>query len=201
MNEKLEKLLKVFSIIIFTFYLLLLVWVIMFKCGRSNVFIDTYEFFKNYSLTERFNFYLIPFLDYFEGPFLIQIDNIISDDILNICIFTVMGLYITYFTKKNRLLKTILISFLVSTFFELFQLFTMIGSFATKDIITNTFGGLLGYLACLLLYKKNNSTIKLCFLTVISGLVILALIPIMVYAFKTTIGCLDAFLDILFKRM
>ena len=112
-------------------------------------------FFKDFTVQERFNFYLVPFKDYIEGPFLSQIDNIIQDDILNICLFIPFGLYLAFFIKKNRFLKVFLFSFIFSSFFELFQLYSLIGSFATKDIITNTLGGCIGALLCFLIYKKH----------------------------------------------
>lgn len=63
-----------------------------------------------------------------------------------------MGIYLRYYFKKD-LKKTLLITFLVSLFFELTQLTSLYGIynapyriFDLDDLILNTFGGFLGYL-------------------------------------------------------
>ncbi|MBU3090217.1 VanZ family protein [Clostridium gasigenes] len=63
-----------------------------------------------------------------------------------------MGIYLRYYFKKD-LKKTLLITFLVSLFFELTQLTGLYGIynapyriFDLDDLILNTFGGFLGYL-------------------------------------------------------
>ena len=72
MSIKSERLLKILSLVIFCIYIVLLVWVIMFKCNLINSIKDTYTYFKEFTLKERFMFYLVPFKDYFEGHFLSQ---------------------------------------------------------------------------------------------------------------------------------
>ncbi|MDR5587222.1 MULTISPECIES: VanZ family protein [Clostridium] len=67
-------------------------------------------------------------------------------------LLTPLGIYLRYYFKKD-LKKTILITFLVSLFFELTQLSGLYGIynapyrlFDVDDLILNTFGGFLGYL-------------------------------------------------------
>lgn len=192
-----EQLLKKLSIIVFIIYMLLLFWVIMFKCNLVQSFTDTYLYFKDFTIWERINFHLIPFKDYIEGPFISQIDTIIEDDILNTLLFIPFGMYLTYFIKRKRFIKTILISFFLSCFFEVFQLFSLIGSFSTKDIITNTIGGIFGYFVCRLIIKKNNSITKIKILNIISIIVIIAFMPIIIYAVLNTLKHLHLYIDIL----
>lgn len=192
-----EKLLKRLSIIIFIIYILLLFWVIMFKCNLITSFTDTYLFFKDFTIMERIEFHLIPFKDYVEGPFISQINNIIQDDILNLALFIPLGLYLTYFLKHQRLVKVILISFILSSFFEIFQLFSLIGSFSTKDVITNTLGGLIGYFVCKIIIKEHNSTTKIKILNIISIIVIILFIPVVIYAVLNTVKYIDLYIDIL----
>ena len=87
MNLKCEKLNKILSIAIFTIYLTLLVWVILLKCNVVDTITKTYAYFNSFTLNERFTFFLVPFADYFGGPFIEQIINIVSDDVLNVIIF------------------------------------------------------------------------------------------------------------------
>lgn len=197
---KSEKLFKILSIIIFIIYILLLIWVVMFKCNLIFSISKTYEYFGSFTLRERFLFFIVPFEDYVKGPFLEQIDIIIEDDILNVAIFVPMGLYLTLFLKKFRLLKVVVITFSISLFFEVFQLFSLIGSFATKDLITNTLGAIIGYLACILLYRENNHPIKYIIFNIISIIVILIFMPILIYGIINTIKHFDVYVDVLLRK-
>ena len=49
------------------------------------------------------------------------------------------------------------ICFLISLFFELLQLFTMIGNFATMDLITNVAGYFVGLVFYELIFKKQGN--------------------------------------------
>lgn len=192
-----NKLFLLLSKIIFGLYICLLIWTIVFKCNLIDSVGQTYTFFKNFSLNERFHFDLVPFKDYIEGPFLSQIDTIIEDDILNILFFIPFGMYLALFTKKMRFVKVFVASLILSTLFELIQLFSLIGSFSTKDIITNTIGGVIGYLICILVYKKENSIKKIKLLNILSIIVILILLPIVIYSIFNTIKYFKVYLEII----
>lgn len=193
---KSDKLLSIFSKIIFVSYMIILVWIIIFKCNLLESLDSTYIFFKGFTVKERFEFFLIPFLDYFEGPFVEQIEITFTDDVLNILIFIPFGLYLSYFIKQNKLRKVLLISFSLSLFFEMFQLFTIIGCYSTKDLITNVLGGLMGYFLYKLIYKENQP-IRNMILNICSCLVIIVIIPLTVYAVVNTIKCFDYYLEII----
>ena len=53
MSIRSERLLKILSLVIFCIYIVLLVWVIMFKCNLINSIKDTYTYFKEFTLKER----------------------------------------------------------------------------------------------------------------------------------------------------
>ena len=202
MNIKSEKLLKLLSLIIFIIYMILIIWVVTFKCNLLTNITRTYAYYINQSLNERINAYLIPFKDYIEGPFISQIKTIIKDDILNVCIFIPLGIYLTFFFKKFRILKVLGITLFISICFELIQLFSLIGSFATKDVITNTFGAFLGYLICLVIYKRNNnSNIKILILNIISMVVIVCFLPIAIYAIFNTLINAKFYYEILTRTL
>ena len=191
------KLLKKLSLIVFIIYIILLFWVIMFKCNLVQSFTDTYLFFKDFTIWERINFHLIPFKDYIDGPFISQIDNIIQDDILNLALFIPFGMYLTLFLKKSNFIKIMLVSFILSSFFEIFQLFSLIGSFSTKDVITNTVGGIIGYFVCKIIIKENNSDLKIKILNIISVVVIVVFLPVLIYAVFNTLKHINLYIDIL----
>lgn len=198
MNIRSEKLLKMLSIIIFILYMIILVWVIIFKCNMLQSVESTYIFFKGFTLKERFEYFLIPFMDYFEGPFVNEFERTFSDDVLNVLIFIPFGLYVSYFIKKNKFGKVVLLSFLLSLFFEMFQLFSAIGCYSTKDLITNVLGGIFGFLLYKILYKENQS-IRYIILNICSCLVIIAILPIAIYAVVNTCKCFDYYLNVISK--
>ena len=197
MSLKTEKMLNILSKVIFSLYIILIIWVVVFKCNLLDNITKTHEYLSTMSLAERFKMYLKPFNDYFEGPFVSQRRTIFFDDLLNVVIFMPMGLYLSYFIKKQKFLKTLVLSLCISIIFEVFQLFSLIGSFSTKDLITNTFGGIIGYLGYLLIYKKNNSTIRLTILNILSLIVIIIIMPIVIYAIINTIKNMGFYLDLM----
>lgn len=191
---KSEKTLKVLSIIIFIIYIILLLWVVVFKCNLLNSIKMTYEYLSSKTLKERFNCFIVPFNDYFMEPFNKQRLNTFKDDMLNIIIFMPLGLYLSYFIKSKKFLNILICSISLSILFEVFQLFSLIGSFATKDFITNCLGGIFGYLIYKLVYKENKNNRLI--LNICSLLVILIFLPIACYAVVNTIKNLNFYVSL-----
>ena len=97
-----EKLLKIFSIVLFICYLILLIWIVVFKCNYNSSMLKTYCYFSQMNLEQRFKFFLVPFNDYFIEPFTQTRMNTFQDDMLNIAIFIPLGLYVSYFIKNRK---------------------------------------------------------------------------------------------------
>lgn len=194
---KKEKTLKIISIILFTLYIGLLIWIVMLKCNLINSIHLSYDYLKDMTIKERLNVFNIPFKNYF--PESIDAPEYLfnSDDLLNIIIFIPLGLYITYFSKKFKFIKVFILTLLISLFFELFQLFSLIGSFAVQDFITNITGGLIGYIVYKLIFIKGLQPKKILILNILSILLIILFIPILLYAIKNTISNIDIYLDII----
>lgn len=194
---KKEKSLKIISIILFTLYIGLLIWIVMFKCNLINSIHLSYDYLKDMTIKERFTVFNIPFKNYF--PESIDAPKYLfnSDDLLNIIIFIPIGLYIAYFSKRFKFIKVFIITSLISLFFELFQLFSLIGSFAVQDFITNITGGLIGYIVYKLIFIKGLQPKKILILNILSILLIILFIPILLYAIKNTISNIDIYLDII----
>lgn len=194
---KKEKTLKIISTILFTLYIGLLIWIVMFKCNLINSIHLSYDYLKDMTIKERLNVFNIPFKNYF--PESIDAPKYLfnSDDLLNIIIFIPIGLYIAYFSKKFKFIKVFIITLLISLFFELFQLFSLIGSFAVQDFITNITGGLIGYIVYKLIFIKGLQPKKILILNILSILLIILFIPILLYAIKNTISNIDIYLDII----
>ena len=198
---KTEKIFKLLSICIFVMFFLIITWIIMLKCNLVNSITDTYLFFKEMTIRQRIEFQLIPFKDYAKGPFISQIRTIIEDDILNVLFFIPFGMYGSLFIKRHKIIKVILFAFLMSAFYEIFQLFSLIGAFSTKDLITNVLGAVIGYFIYRLMYKKENSQTKLKVYNIISTVVVVILIFIIGYAIYNTILNIELYINILKRTL
>lgn len=186
MNLKSEKMFSIFSKILFTLYLIILVWVVIFKCNIAISLTGGYLYLKTISIEERLLAYIVPFKN--------GITNWSSDAILNVIIFIPMGLYASYFIKHKKFLLTLLISFGISLLLEVFQLFTLMGSFQSEDLIVNTLGGIIGYLIYRGIYK--HTPIRICVFNIISLVVLIVIVPVVVYAIINTILNFELYISI-----
>ena len=73
---------------------------------------------------------------------------------INIALLFPLGFIVYYFAKKNKFLKTIYLSFILSLFIELYQFILPIArTTELTDVLFNTIGGILSALYCALLQK------------------------------------------------
>ena len=115
--------------IIFAVICLVLIWIVVFKTSFS---LSDISFLSG---ERRFN--LIPFY-YSEDVGRLHLREVI----LNILIFVPFGLYLRMLLASPK--KSILFGAAFSLTLELCQLILAIGSFDITDLITNTFGAILG---------------------------------------------------------
>ncbi len=143
--------------VLFGIYLILLVWIILFKT----------EFSLKYLHSVR-NINLIPF-----GDSMIinnQIDY--SEIYLNILIFVPFGIYLAMLKPGWSVAKKVLPIFLVSLSFEILQYILVIGATDITDLIGNTlggFGGILFYLILRKIFKDIGKVNK--YVNILAGLV------------------------------
>ena len=196
MNNKEIKRLNILSIILFCIYILLLIWIVLFKCNIYLSITNGYFEFKTLTLKERFDYYLIPFIDYFNNDST-QTFIKFKDGILNVFVFIPLGLYLSFFIKKNKFINVIIYSFLISLLFEIIQLFSLLGSFQTEDLILNTFSGLLGYIIYKIIYKEKNIKV----LNILSLICIIILTPILIYGVINTINMIDVYINVITRSL
>ena len=196
MNNKEIKRLNILSIILFCIYILLLIWIVLFKCNIYLSITNGYFEFKTLTLKERFDYYLIPFIDYINNDST-QTFIKFKDGILNVIVFIPLGLYLSFFIKKNKFIKVIFYTFLISLLFEIIQLFSLLGSFQTEDLILNTFSGLLGYIIYKIIYKEKNIKV----LNILSLICIIILTPILVYGVINTINMIDVYINVITRSL
>ena len=130
--------------ILFTVYILALIWVVMFKA--SFTFSDILALVKNVRIN------LIPF---FRGGTFVLFKREI---LLNVIVFVPLGLFLRMLDVSAG--KSVLYGFLTSLLFECCQLVTRMGTFDTTDLVTNTAGtaiGVLIYLLVRLIFKEKTT--------------------------------------------
>lgn len=196
MEKKKIKRLNILSIILFCIYILLLIWIVLFKCNIYLSITNGYFEFKTLTLKERFDYYLIPFIDYINNDST-QTFIKLKDGILNVIVFIPLGLYLSFFIKKNKFIKVIIYTFLISLLFEIIQLFSLLGSFQTEDLILNLVAGLLGYIIYKIIYKEKNIKV----LNILSLICIIILTPILIYGVINTINMIDVYIDVITRSL
>lgn len=196
MNNKEIKRLNILSIILFCIYILLLIWIVLLKCNIYLSITNGYFEFKTLTLKERFDYYLIPFIDYINNDST-QTFIKLKDGILNVIVFIPLGLYLSFFIKKNKFIKVIIYTFLISLLFEIIQLFSLLGSFQTEDLILNLVAGLLGYIIYKIIYKEKNIKV----LNILSLICIIILTPILIYGVINTINMIDVYIDVITRSL
>ncbi len=124
--------------IIFLIYCLLLIWLILFKMTFS------FRDIQWFSGTRSVN--LIPFC------YMTDVGNIQTKEVvMNVLVFIPMGIYLKMLTMSSK--KAILFGFASSLLFEVSQFLFAIGASDITDIITNTFGTIVGVCLYVLLKK------------------------------------------------
>ena len=126
---------------------------ILYKELTSLLFV-VYVLFLFYIVTFQENNYgfsnYVPFKEIFRHDVSSRLffRNVIG----NILLFSPLGWFITYYVKTSKVYATLILSILISFSIELTQL--NIGRvFDIDDIILNVFGGVLGYIFYMILYK------------------------------------------------
>lgn len=148
-------------------YLIILTWIVMFKCTLPNIH-PTHTF--DMTIKELFLKGIQP------SGYGLTILNPYPDHLLNVIVFIPLGIYLPFIFKKRYCLPLFL---LVTLSFELTQLFSRLGCFDILDIILNFAGSLIGF-GLYFLFKKvlKNKTITIINLivTVVFGALSLAII-------------------------
>lgn len=162
---------------VFAFYLVLLLWLLLFK----NVSIPQL-FTGNYQPRRTVNF--IPFAtiaDYIFGNTGVSKSVVWNNILGNIFAFVPLGLYLQMIKRENTIKKGVMQILLISLLVEILQLAFGIGAGDVDDIILNTLGGLLGIICYQLLLKicKTKEKIKT-LITIASAIVGIPLFILMV---------------------
>ena len=132
-NKKRKFSIKIFFIL----YILLLIWIIVFKF-RLNIS----------SIKSIRSINLLPFKTN-------TLVNGIKETIINFLLFIPFGMYLKYFFKNHTFFNIVII-ILTSFIFEVLQYVLHIGVSDITDIIMNTFGGLIGIILINIMFSLTK---------------------------------------------
>lgn len=166
-----KKIINSLFMLSFVFYILFLLWNILFK------YVSPMELFSSGRYFSR-SINLIPFNDIINGYY-----N--SLDIWgNVILFIPLGIYINIFLKNSKISKNIVKIAGISLLFEVIQYVFAIGASDITDIITNTFGGIIGIGLYLVIKKilKDDKRVKT-FVSICSTLVMIPVAVIILALF------------------
>ena len=125
--------------VLFIIYLNALYWILLLKLGVQF----------SYMANRKAN--LIPFNE----PLILT-----SENILNVVIFVPLGIYSGILVRRWTFSKKLLFVFLLSLIIEGLQYILRLGAFDVTDIITNTLGGIIGFLIFKGLEKTFNNSVQ-----------------------------------------
>lgn len=161
----------------FSIYIILLLWVIVFKW--TNYFSVTVSInnFRHLDLASRYEACYQWFF-YYE----------LKDLMLNIILFLPLGIFYLLILKRRFLVLPL--GFLLIMLLEISQFFTCVGMFNVYDIIGNMTGVILGYFFYLV-FKKIYTSKVINFLNI---LIITVCSPIAIYAIYMTIKNIEVYI-------
>lgn len=154
---------------LFLIYLISLIWIILFKMQ-----------FSLRSLPYIRNINLIPF-----GESVIVNGKIyLKEIIFNAIIFIPFGIFMSVLIQHTKFIQKVFPVFVTSLLLESMQYILHIGATDITDLITNTFGGILGILIFKLFYKIfKEKTYKIVnIISLIAAILIILLILIIIVA-------------------
>lgn len=141
-------LIKKFSWILLLVFLLVLTKLILFKGSPhyyKNYFRTTYHHYKIKEGVKKGNFVPFATIKLFYGSNRMHMEYKLSNLLGNILIFIPLGFLLPLLIKRFRNTVIILLAgFLLSVFYECFQLVTGIGVFDVDDMLLNTVGTAIG---------------------------------------------------------
>lgn len=136
------------STFIFLYYSIVLFYITIY---REGLFMNTSHRINLYPFQALLDsFHILAAYD-MEKAYLFLVYNVLG----NILWFVPFGYFIAFFNKKPSFLKVLFMSFGLSLLIETLQYFVYVGVSDIDDLIFNTIGGCLGYLAYRIIHRKD----------------------------------------------
>ena len=172
-------------------YVFILLWMLIFKFSNAEMLARNYKNLSELNLRERFLWDIVPF--YTRQNHTLQRLEFIANSL----VFAPFGVLFNYLFKKRCIVRDFALCVGFSMAIEVFQLYTLLGGFATADLIMNSLGYFVGLILYYLIFKKR--TVKTCIWTCrIANAIFL---PLFIYALVTTLQNGELILSILTKQL
>ena len=172
-------------------YIGILLWIVCLKFSNAEMLARNYKNLSELNLRERFLWDIVPF--YTRQNHTVQRLEFVANSL----IFAPFGVLLNYLFKKRSILRDFFLCVGLSLSVEVFQLFTLLGGFATADLIMNSLGYFVGLGIYYLIFKKR--TVKACIWTCrVANFIFL---PLFVYALVTTLQNGELIVAILTKQL
>ena len=173
-------------------YIVILIWGIILKASMidivQNSFYNTVKLDLYSRLTES------PL-----NPFSMTYTKV-EYNVFNFVAFVPYGFIISALSERRTFAKAAGLSLLLSLFFEVSQIFTAIGGFATSDLMYNTLGGIVGFVVFAVLDLVTNHFTEKTREDITRAVVIICYIcfvPLAIYGVGKTIYNLDFYLSLI----
>ena len=172
-------------------YIFILLWVLCLKFCNVQMLTQNYVNLSELTIRERFLWDIVPF--YTRQNHTLQWLEFFANSL----VFAPFGVLLNYMFAKRNVLRDFALCVGLSLSIEVFQLFTLLGGFATVDLIMNSLGYFVGLGIYYLIFKKR--TTKTC-IWVCRAFNFIFLV-LFVYAFVTTMQSGELILSILTKQL
>ena len=172
-------------------YFLILIWILCLKFNNPEMLAGNYRNLSELTLRERFLYDIVPFRT--RQNHLLQWLEFFA----NALMFSPFGVFFGYLFAKKNIWRDLALCFGLSLSIEVLQLFSMLGGFATVDLIMNTLGYFVGLAFYQLLFKRLSTRAS----TWICRAFLLLFFPIAVYAAVGTVGQWELIVAILTRTL
>lgn len=169
-----ERVLRQGAIFAFCAYVVVLFWALWLKFNDFHMVVLNYQWLSKMTVKERFLYDIVPFqirFDFF---------NQFVQFPANAIVFAPLGVFLPYVFKKKSIWRDVAVCFGVSLAIELVQLFTIIGNFATADLIMNTVGYFIGFAFYKLVCSKFSLRATVWSCRAVNVVLLIALIAVVV---------------------
>lgn len=166
------------TLIVAITYVFILFWALWLKFNDFHMVVLNYQWLSKMTIKERFLYDIIPF----------QIRYDFANEFVqfpaNAVIFAPFGVLFNHSFKKKNIWRDLAICFGISLSIELLQLFTLIGSFATADLIMNTLGYFIGFAVYKWIFSKFSCKVMLWIYRAVNLILLIALIIAIITTIK-----------------
>lgn len=155
-------------------YTVVLFWALWLKFNDFYMVVPNYKWLSQLTVKERFLYDLIPFKVHYD------FDREFVEMLANGIVFAPFGVLFHYIFQKKNIWRDVAICFGISLSIEIVQLFTIIGNFATADLIMNTLGYFVGLAFYALIFSKPSLKTRVWICRVSNVILLITLIFVIV---------------------